>query len=718
MGNGLVYTADMAKKGISEQIEAYGRWRSDLQSAIERYRDWLAQSDAADASLNVKLSQIIERLHDTLLKVAFVAEFSRGKSELINAIFFAQYGQRVVPSSAGRTTMCPTELLYDASMPVGIRLLPIDTRLMPVPLAELRNQDEHWRFIPVDMTDVKSLRQAFDSVRETLLVPTEQAREMGLYDGDQPVGRSVTPGQVEIPAWRHAIVNIPHPLLELGLVIIDTPGLNAIGAEPELTLNVIPNAHAVLFVLAADAGVTRSDIDVWQSNISKAHRTGRFVVLNKIDGLWDELRSDAENDLEIARQVVSVSNFLDLPTARVYPVSAQKGLVAKIQGNQALLRRSRLKELEHALSEEMIPQQQVIISEQVRREFEEASAVTLNLLTVRRRNQVEQAFELNGLRGKNQAMIRQMSRRVRDERTEFDDSLRHLAALRSVFTKHSQTLFTHLSQDSLRRHADRTRQMMMASQLSSQLKDGMNALLTAVRLDFEEADRLVGEISQMMTAMYQRFSRDYGLSLGMPLRFSTKRYFTEIEQVAQTHQRQFSLLKLLTVNKAVLTQRFFDSAAVSLKKIYTVAIRELEGWLRSLMTPLESQVREHQAQLRRRMESVQRVMDAGDSLEERLQEIDEARARIERQLAQMKTLVEGVQAAIDRRPVRPVVLQELEAAPDLRAEPAAAGDASMGTSVSGEPVTSAVSENAPAGTGEQAPAAQPAAHQAGSADAV
>jgi len=69
MGNGLVYTADMAKKGISEQIEAYGRWRSDLQSAIERYRDWLAQSDAADASLNVKLSQIIERLHDTLLKV-------------------------------------------------------------------------------------------------------------------------------------------------------------------------------------------------------------------------------------------------------------------------------------------------------------------------------------------------------------------------------------------------------------------------------------------------------------------------------------------------------------------------------------------------------------------------------------------------------------------------------------------------------------------------
>jgi hypothetical protein len=39
-----------------------------------------------------------------------------------------------------------------------------------------------------------------------------------------------------VPAWRHAVINYPHPLLKRGLVVIDTPGLNAIGAEPELTL--------------------------------------------------------------------------------------------------------------------------------------------------------------------------------------------------------------------------------------------------------------------------------------------------------------------------------------------------------------------------------------------------------------------------------------------------------------------------------------------------
>ena len=33
-------------------------------------------------------------------------------------------------------------------------------------------------------------------------------------------------------------------------MILDTPGLNALGAEPELTLSMLPSAHAVLFILA------------------------------------------------------------------------------------------------------------------------------------------------------------------------------------------------------------------------------------------------------------------------------------------------------------------------------------------------------------------------------------------------------------------------------------------------------------------------------------
>src|SRR4029077_8177099 len=160
------------------------------------------------------------------------------------------------------------------------------------------------------------------------------ARKYGLSaESETETGASTADGEsIEIPCWRHAIINFPHPLLQQGLVVLDTPGLNAIGTEPELTLNQLPNAHAVLFLLAADAGVTKTDLEVWNRHLAgddPASRAGRIVVLNKIDGMWDDLKSEAEVEAEIGRQVSSSAQLLGVPPSQVFAVTAQKALLAK-----------------------------------------------------------------------------------------------------------------------------------------------------------------------------------------------------------------------------------------------------------------------------------------------------------------------------------------------------------------------------------------------------
>src|SRR3954464_1085967 len=92
---------------LGARFEAYGDWRRRLAASIDALRDFLRQEDLTDAQVEAGLSRLVARLGDEKLIVAFVAEFSRGKSELINAIFFADFGKRLLPSSAGRTTMCP-----------------------------------------------------------------------------------------------------------------------------------------------------------------------------------------------------------------------------------------------------------------------------------------------------------------------------------------------------------------------------------------------------------------------------------------------------------------------------------------------------------------------------------------------------------------------------------------------------------------------------------
>jgi len=310
----------MVDNRIEQEFEAYTRWRERLHGAISDYRGWLYKQELSDAQTDQRLGEILGTLTDNRLYAAFVAEYSRGKSELINAIFFATYGQRVLPSSAGRTTMCPTELLYDRDSAPSLRLLPIETRNTGTTITEYKGFPDEWKTFPLNTADAEMAAETLQKITEIKTVEEEDAQAMGLHvahDEAHEDGMHLTDeGLVEIPAWRHAIINIPHPLLEEGLVILDTPGLNALGAEPELTLNLLSSAHAVVFILAADTGVTKSDMAVWRDHISKAENAsakGTLVVLNKIDALWDELRDWGEVENEIERQSKETAKTLNVP---------------------------------------------------------------------------------------------------------------------------------------------------------------------------------------------------------------------------------------------------------------------------------------------------------------------------------------------------------------------------------------------------------------------
>lgn len=311
---------------LVDQFTAYSNWRDGVSEATGRLRRWLTRNDIGDAQTDLRLQYVLDRLREDRLTVAFVAEFSRGKSELINAIFFSEFGDRILPSSAGRTTMCPTELQWTPGATPEIRLLPIRTRKANASVSDLKQFPEEWLVQALQPESASSLQMALSRVGETERVSADEARDLG-FEID-PLGKEgLKPdasGEVEIPCWRHATIQFPHPLLEQGLIVLDTPGLNAIGAEPELTLSLLPNAHAVLFVLAADTGVTQSDMAVWREYVQSDgnDRKGRLVVLNKIDGLWDGLRDEARIDEEIDRQVRSVAATLEVAESQIFPVSA------------------------------------------------------------------------------------------------------------------------------------------------------------------------------------------------------------------------------------------------------------------------------------------------------------------------------------------------------------------------------------------------------------
>ncbi len=632
---------------LTEQFSAYSRWRSHAGEAVTRLRSWLARNDVGDAQSELRLQYLLDRLRDDKLTVAFVAEFSRGKSELINAIFFGDHGDRILPSSAGRTTMCPTELQWSKGAVPELRLLPIRTRAQQASVSELRRHREAWTIEPLAAVDAASLQRALARVGETERVGAEQARALGFAvdsGGDEGL-KPGADGLVEIPRWRHALIQFPHPLLEQGLVVLDTPGLNAIGAEPELTLSMLPNAHAVLFILAADTGVTQSDLAVWRNYVQAGatRQRGRIVVLNKIDGLWDGLRDEAQIDHEIGRQIESVAGTLGIDRTAVFPVSAQKALVARIQDDQPLLARSRIPALERALSEDLLPTRQEIVRDDILAETREASAKTRTLLEARLAGLREQLQELTDLRGKNQSVIEYMMRKIRSEKEEFDQGLQKYYAVRSVFSDLTNSLLDHMGLDTLRDETRRTREAMLESTFTQGLREAMEGYFENLRANLQRSTAEISEITRMLEAMYKRFSVEHGLKLSAPEAFSTLRYESELDRLEAIFNRQINTaLTLVTTGKQALTQQFFETVAMQARRTFELANQDVEQWLRAVMSPLETQVREYQIQLKRRLESVKRIHEATDTLENRVEELAQNEAAVRALIAELDALEAGI----------------------------------------------------------------------------
>jgi hypothetical protein len=596
---------------------------------------------------------VLAILRDDKLYIAFVAEFSRGKSELINAIFFAGFGQRVLPSSAGRTTMCPTELMYDGKNKAYLRLLPIETRRSGTTIAEYKNFPEEWKVIPLDMKTPDKVAEALQHIVEIKTVGKEQAQAMGLHiaKDEADTGMHMTEdGKVEIPKWRHAVINFPHPLLEQGLVILDTPGLNALGAEPELTLNMLPSAHAIMFILAADTGVTKSDIEVWQEHIGSTKgglNKGRLVVLNKIDGLWDELRDAEEVQREIDRQIRETAKHLGIEERNVYPVSAQKALLGKIKGDKKILERSRIAALEDAFGKEMLPAKREIVSDNIRDEMTNIIKAVRTLIAQRLKGVHEHMEELNSLSGKNSDVIEHMMKKVRVDKEYFEKSLQRFQATRSIFSQQTNILYSHLNLKNVDKVIAETKKNMEISLTTAGLKTSMQNFFNYAHATMEEVTKQTHEIKELMDGVYKKFQEEHGLSNIKPSSFSIMKYLREIKRLEAKHEQFSKGLSLVMTEQTAVTRKFFESAVSKTRAIYATASRDADNWLKTIMSPMESQVREHQVQLRRRLESIKRIHQASDTLEGRLGELKTVQEGIREQEKAMETRIQRIMSVSD-----------------------------------------------------------------------
>ena len=644
------------QSSIADSLDALATWRAELDRHVVQFGRSLAEQDLMDGADATLLGALRERLASEKLVLAFVAEFSRGKSELINAIFFADAGRRVLPATPGRTTMCPVELRYEAGAPVRLSLLPVETRLRGLSLAELRPRDEPWHHVPLDPRNAQSLVEALLAVTRTQRVDKERAIALGFWDDSQPEDNPplADDGSVEVPAWRHAIINYPHPLLKRGLVVIDTPGLNAIGAEPELTLGLLPSAHAVVFVLGADTGVTRSDMSIWRDHLGQASLE-RFVVLNKIDALMDPLLPPAEVRAQIELQRRNTAEILGVPLERVFPLSARDALAARVDLDAKRLVASRLPPLEDALVAQLLPRRQELLVKSAVGVVEQLRQSAGRRLSDRRRGQSEQLLELRGLRGKSSAKTRVMIERVDAELADFERCTAKLGALRAVQARILKSVLAVLSAEALRREMAAMQAAMSSRPFNLGGRAAFDTLMTRVRAALGKARSQSEEMQQMLEGSFRQLNTEFGFAFALSPLPGLAPFVQELDVIENNYSRYLGLGNALRMAMPGFAEQFRRMLLSKLRVVFENVAGELELWSKSAQGQIEMQLRERRRGFTRRRETLERVQVAAGDLEQRIAEVQAQDDHLAEMLSRLNFLADEAVASARRLGHAPTV---------------------------------------------------------------
>lgn len=611
-----------------DQIQAFGEWREQLVKSIKSFQAWLEKTGLDDTDQSLRIYDLLQTLKQDRLTLAFVGEFSRGKTELINSIFFSHFKMRLLPSEAGRTTMCPTEIFYDDENPKPyLKLLPIETRLDDMSLSDYRKNLTEWTHIHLDHSSAKNMIESFSQITQTKNVSVSEARRLGLNDAiKDDKGKEKSKDEiVEIPIWRQALINFPHPFLEQGLSILDTPGLNSLGNEPELTLSMLPNAQAIVFVLSADTGVTRSDMDIWQEYLRnfrrKSNKKGLIIALNKVDTLWDDLKSTDEINKVIQTQCEKTAEILSVNQSQVIGVSAQKALLARIKNKPELLIKSNLLAIEKILAEDIIPQKETLLKSTLLADLKGIMLNDKQIVVDKFKAVKKRVDELSSMSGRSGDMVQKLLQKTRSDQNNFQNNMESLKASKLKLATQKKQLFSIISLDKLDFLVTKTRDSMKGSWTTPGLKNAMKIFFDGIQTMTDETEKQVELSNRMVNAIYKRFSEDTGYSLLNPPNFDIKKHLEEVEKLhEEANDYRNSTLTTMTEQSFVI-KNFFITLVSQARNIFFLLNREAEEWQKASLIPLNKQLKVNKAELTNRMEQLKQISESKQTIESQIKKV-------------------------------------------------------------------------------------------------
>jgi hypothetical protein len=624
---------------LAHQLGQLRLWQQGNLRQLAHIPSWLKQQGLLSTSTGLVIEQAIEAVRDDKVTIAVAGDCARGKTELLNALFFSDLGGRLLPTHGEHSNLCPTVIEYDPRIPPRLSLLSVASRGSEHTLDALRADPSSWLHLALAIDDPDSLSGTLGRVAEQLVVSRQQAVELGF----DKAAAEASGDEVMIPRWRLAELNLPHPTLCRGLRILDTPGLQGIANEPSLAPGMLAAADAILFVVGADTGVTQSDLAMWRRFVcgpAFSHDAALSVVLNKTDRLWMSDDRPQQVAATIVGQCRMAARRLGVEEQQVFAVSAQKALVARCRQDAELELRSGILDLESQVG------LAVAANRKQRLHHGHIGRVRQRLTDIRddiAASLANDSRHLEDLRDLTERSDDEIQRRLQAARGDYRHIHRHAQRYRrnaDLFRHASRQMLNQLDPSGLEILFARARADMDDAWTTQGQRKVMRDIIDEINHRLLSAGSRVRRIRRFTQATYRHFSFRLQTDIAPPrsptMLLHQVRLCLLIEQAE--HLRNSPRLTLM--HQRQVTQLYFEDIVGRALELMAEAFNEYASWVEGAMSPLSEVLDSRKQALRNRVQDLQTAAASRITVQQGLESLRRDNAAQQRQVTTLTELCE------------------------------------------------------------------------------
>ena len=147
------------------------------------------------------------------------------------------------------------------------------------------------------------------------------------------------------------------------------------------------------------------------------------------------------------------------------------------------------------------------------------------------------------------------------------------------------------------------------------------------------------EMRQMLDASAQRLNADFAFAFNVPRPPSLERFVEELARTERAYSQYLSVTQAWRLSAPTFREQFRRLLLSKLRVVFENAAADIELWSKSVLGPMDQQLRERRLAFQRRREALERVEGASDELESRISEVETGEQRFVSQWQHLEALV-------------------------------------------------------------------------------